>query len=584
MENSHCKTVEEVLDEFNVDINKGLTNGQVLDQRKKYGLNQLPKESGTPLWKLILKQFDDILVRILVASAIISFVLALLEEEYALHSFVEPFVIVLILVINATVGVLQEGNAEKAIEALKEYEAPTATVIREGKVSSIPAVELVPGDIVELAVGDRIPADIRLLKLNSTALKSDQSALTGESVSVTKTPDVVPQEDIELQGKTNLLFSGSTITYGKCIGVVIATGLNTEIGKINEMIKSGKKLKKDDDQEKEVEDNKQTPLQRNLDKFGNTLSKIILGICILVWAVNITHFTDPVYGGWMKGAVHFFKIAVALGVAAIPEGLPTVITLTFAVGTQKMAKNNAIMRTLPAVETLGATSVICSDKTGTLTTNKMSVIKMVTVEDEEGTINEYEVKDTQYQPDGEIHLDGKLIEQPTDHICLTEMAQVCALCNDSNLVYDEKDNIKPVGEPTEAALRVMVEKIGVPTTQAQMELNEADAKTRLMFCNNYWMKKFKKIKTLEFTRARKSMSVYCEEGILFVKGAYEQILARCDKIRLNGSGRIVELSPKLRQHIISYIQQNLSIKEALRCLGLKNLKNMLIENRNGLLQ
>ncbi|KAB1733163.1 HAD-IC family P-type ATPase, partial [Klebsiella pneumoniae] len=424
MEDAHAKTWEEVVDYFGVEPERGLALEQVKKNQEKYGPNELPAEEGKSLLTLILEQFDDLLVKILLLAAIISLVLALFEEHEdeaeQLTAYVEPFVILLILIANAVVGVWQEKNAESAIEALKEYEPEMGKVIRADKsgVQKIKARDIVPGDIVEVSVGDKIPADLRIFKILSTTLRIDQSILTGESVSVIKHTDPVPDPRAVNQDKKNMLFSGTNVSAGKARGIVIGTGLNTAIGKIRTEMFETEEIK--------------TPLQQKLDEFGEQLSKVISVICVAVWAINIGHFNDPAHGGsWLKGAIYYFKIAVALAVAAIPEGLPAVITTCLALGTRRMAKKNAIVRSLPSVETLGCTSVICSDKTGTLTTNQMSVSRMFVFKEisENGVpdLFQFELTGSTYEPVGDLFLNGQKVKA-SDYESLQEITTICMMC------------------------------------------------------------------------------------------------------------------------------------------------------------
>ncbi|KTG41362.1 hypothetical protein cypCar_00035479 [Cyprinus carpio] len=543
MENAHIKSVEEVYSYLNVNESTGLTLDQVKRQREKWGPNELPAEEGKSIWELVFEQFEDLLVRILLLAACISFVLAWFEEgEETITAFVEPFVILLILIANAIVGVWQERNAENAIEALKEYEPEMGKVYRQDRksVQRIKAKDIVPGDIVEVAVGDKVPADIRLCAIRSTTLRVDQSILTGESVSVIKHTDPVPDPRAVNQDKKNMLFSGTNIAAGKAIGVVVATGVNTEIGKIRDEMASTEQ--------------ERTPLQQKLDEFGEQLSKVISLICIAVWIINIGHFNDPVHGGsWIRGAIYYFKIAVALAVAAIPEGLPAVITTCLALGTRRMAKKNAIVRSLPSVETLGCTSVICSDKTGTLTTNQMSVCRMFIME----------------KAEGEKFLDNRVVKS-SQYDGLVELATICALCNDSSLDFNETKGVyEKVGEATETALTCLVEKMNVFDTDVRSlsKIERANA------CNSVIKQLMKKEFTLEFSRDRKSMSVYCSpnkarssSAKMFVKGAPEGVIDRCTYVRVGGSR--VPLTQGIKDKIMSVIKEYGTGRDTLRCLAL----------------
>ncbi|XP_065054226.1 sarcoplasmic/endoplasmic reticulum calcium ATPase 1-like [Rhopilema esculentum] len=569
MDSAHTFTCEEILQRLNVSVKDGLNSEQVERLREKYGLNELPPEEGKPLWKLVLEQFDDLLVKILLVAAVISFVLAFFEDaEDRTTAFVEPFVILLILFLNAVIGVWQERNAESAIEALKEYEPEIAKVLRVGKASvqKIKAKYLVPGDIVEVSVGDKIPADTRIIDITSTTLRVDQSILTGESVSVIKHCDPIHDERAVNQDKRNMLFSGTNVSVGKCIGVVIGTGLNTEIGKIrNKIVET---------------ENEKTPLQMKLDEFGEQLSKVITLICIAVWAINIGHFSDPVHGGsWIKGAVYYFKIAVALAVAAIPEGLPAVITTCLALGTRRMAKKNAIVRSLPSVETLGCTSVICSDKTGTLTTNQMSISKLFVVDDlDNGAAKfaNFDVSGTTYEPIGSVTINDAPVGIQ-QYPALEELATICSLCNDSGVDYNEsKKCYEKVGEATETALIVFVEKINI----TGVDLSKKTKAEKAHACNDALRSMYNKEFTLEFSRDRKSMSVYCspksngpatrshqKDGPkMFVKGAPEGILDRCSYVRIGKDRK--EMTDELRSKIIEQIGLYGTGKDTLRCLAL----------------
>ncbi|KAG9038480.1 hypothetical protein FRB95_001337 [Tulasnella sp. JGI-2019a] len=534
MEAPWSHSSQQVLEHFNVNPATGLSPAAVEKHIELYGKNELPEDPPTPLWELILEQFKDQLVLILLASAVISFILAILEEREPGASlwtaFVEPTVILLILVANAAVGVIQETNAEKAIDALKEYSPDVAKVIRDGAVVRINAVDIVPGDILTVAVGDRIPADARLLSISSSTFRVDQAILTGESTSVSKTTGVVKDAQAVKQDMTNILFSGTTVVNGSARAVAVHTGSRTAIGDIHRSISS--------------QISEKTPLKRKLDDFGDSLAKVITVICILVWIVNIRHFSDPAHHGRLKGAIYYFKIAVALAVAAIPEGLAAVITACLALGTKKMAQKNAIVRNLPSVETLGCTNVICSDKTGTLTTNQMSVAKFLVANNQSPGFDDFVVEGTTYSPLGAISdakgrvLSTTELETPS----MVRLAEICAVCNDSRIVYNEEKAVfSNIGEPTEAALKVLVEKIGSANLSPK-ELADLSPSARTSAVSSHYEGSITRLLTFEFSRDRKMMSVLTrrqtnantDRGILFVKGAPESVLERCTTIQVNG--------------------------------------------------
>ncbi|KAJ0967694.1 hypothetical protein J5N97_024611 [Dioscorea zingiberensis] len=566
MDAAYARSVSEVLEAFGVDPTKGLSDSQVAENAKIYGRNVLPQEGSTPLWKLILKQFDDLLVKILIAAAFVSFLLALIDGETGLAAFLEPSVILMILAANAAVGVITETNAEKALEELRAYQADVATVLRNGCFSILPATELVPGDVVEVGVGCKVPADMRMIEILSNQLRVDQAILTGESCSVAKDLESTAAANAVYQDKTNILFSGTVVVSGRARAVVVGVGSNTAMGNIREAM-----LRTED----EV-----TPLKKKLDEFGTFLAKVIAGICVLVWVVNIGHFRDPAHGGFVRGAIHYFKIAVALAVAAIPEGLPAVVTTCLALGTKRMARLNAIVRSLPSVETLGCTTVICSDKTGTLTTNMMSVSKICVVRSvHRGPITmDFTLTGTTFAPEGLIFdASGTQVEFPAQFPCLLHIAMCSSLCNESILQYNpDKRNYEKIGESTEVALRVLVEKVGLPGFDSMPSaLNMLSKHERASYCNRYWEHQFKKISLLEFSRDRKMMSVLCsrkQQEIMFSKGAPESIISRCTHILCNDDGSSVPLTAEIRNELEARFQ-SFAGKDTLRCLALA-LKRM----------
>ncbi|KAK1427156.1 hypothetical protein QVD17_15839 [Tagetes erecta] len=556
-----AKDVQECARNYQVDMKFGLSDGDVEKRLRKYGTNELEKHEGRSIFGLIVDQFNDTLVRILLAAAVISFVLAWYEgeedEEMEITAFVEPLVIFLILIVNAIVGVWQESNAEKALEALKEIQSEQATVIRNGrKVSCLPAKELVPGDIVELRVGDKVPADMRVVNLVSSTLRVEQGSLTGESEAVSKTTKPVPEAS-DIQGKKCMVFSGTTVVNGNCICMVTETGMNTEIGKVHSQIQEASQAEED------------TPLKKKLNEFGDVLTVLIGLICITVWVINVKYFLSWEFvDGWPRNfkfsfekCTYYFEIAVALAVAAIPEGLPAVITTCLALGTRKMAQKNALVRKLPSVETLGCTTVICSDKTGTLTTNQMAVAKLVATGHGPNVLRSFNVEGTTYNP-----LDGKIQDWPAGRMDanLRTIAKIAALANDAGIEKSEKGYVA-TGMPTEAALKVLVEKMGLPN---EFGSRSATINNDLMVCSHEWSKVETRIATLEFDRDRKSMGVIVSSksgrNSLLVKGAVENLLERSSHLQLL-DGSVVELDNRAKTVILNSLNELSS--SALRVLG-----------------
>lgn len=548
MENAFASSAEHVALRLNVDPNLGLTSTQARLARKKYGPNSFPEEPPVPLWKLVAGQFQDKLAIVLLVSAVVSFILAVVdndgEQQQDLSAYVDPVVILAILVLNAIVGVRQEKGAEESIRALSEYTTTEAKVLRNRAIVRVKASELVPGDIIDLSVGDSAPADCRLYSISSHSFLVDQSILTGESESVAKSTAAVPDLNAVKQDQTNMVFSGTTVTSGHARAIVVLTGLNTAVGDIHRSILS--------------QISEPTPMKQKLDDFGDLLAKIISIICILVWVININKFWDPAHGGWVRGAIYYFKIAIALAVAAIPEGLAVVITTCLALGTKKMAARNAIVRNLPSVETLGSTSVICSDKTGTLTTNQMCVSNLLTL-NPDGSSCRYSVSGNGFAPDGEIQSSsGQVLSSPYKNAPLRLIAEISALCNESELTKNPTSgSYGYIGEPTEAALRVLVEKIGSDSVNTAGIVTPSPV-------NREYVSRFTLESTQEFSRDRKSMSVLLKSGsdhVLFVKGAPERILSQSIKYYSeSGEASITdEIRRQLLSELAKYSRQGLRV-------------------------
>ena len=344
----HDQSREDVLKALSTDRQKGLDTGEVARRQEQYGANRLREKKRKTTLGRFLDQFKDVMILILIAAAIVSFVIICVEKNWG--ELFEPALILLIVILNAAMGVYQEGKAEKALDALKNMSAPHARVIRNGVETVIDAAFLVPGDIIRLEAGDFVPADARLLQ--SAGLKSEESALTGESVPAEKDAEAEVDAKAPLGDRHNMVFSGCSITYGTALAVVTATGMDTEMGKIANLLDN--------------ESDAQTPLQQKLAQLGKYLGIVALAACAVIFVVGILNDTDP---------LDIFMTAVSLAVSAIPEGLPAIVTIVLSIGVQRMVKRNALIRRLPAVETLGSASIICSDKTGTLTQNRMTLVK-----------------------------------------------------------------------------------------------------------------------------------------------------------------------------------------------------------------
>ena len=498
--NWFSKSVEEVKNELATDLEKGLTDEIVKKQREKYGANELKTQKKKSLFVKFLEQFKDFMIIVLIIAAVVSGVVGYMEGE----GITDSIIILIVVIVNAIIGVAQEAKAEKSLEALQKLSSHSAKVMRNGNLAVVPSKELVPGDIVILDTGDFVPADLRIIE--SANLKSQEASLTGESVPVEKNEKIITDEKVGIGDRVNMLFSSSLITYGRGKGIVVETGMNTEVGKIagiiNDTVKS------------------ETPLQTKLNKLGKTLGLAALVICAVIFGIGLLYGKEP---------IDMFMTAVSLAVAAIPEGLAAVSTIVLAIGVQRMVKKHAIVKKLPAVETLGSATVICSDKTGTLTQNKMTVKKVFY---DEKLVNLEDIKQEEIKDD------------------LEKLVYVSMLCNDTKV---GKDN-ELTGDPTETALVDMGFNLSF-----KPELFEI----------------LPRVAEIPFDSDRKLMTTIHklnDKYIVYTKGGVDELLKRCNKYILNN-----ELKDNLDSYKPTIYKYNEEMaKNALRVLamGYKELDHM----------
>ncbi len=456
----HDKQVCKVLEALSSNKQNGLSADRVQELRQIHGENKLREKKKKSLARRFFEQFKDVMIIILLIAAVVSFALTIYEKNYG--ELFEPLLIVAIVILNAVIGVFQESKAERALDALKNLSAPHARVIRGGKEMIIEAWELVPGDIIKLEAGDFIPADARLIE--SVSLKSEESALTGESVPSEKDANATVETNAPLGDRTNMVFSGCSITYGTATAIVTATGMNTEMGKIANLLAGEEETK--------------TPLQQKLSSLGKYLGFVALGCCAVIFVVGLLNDLEP---------KSMFMTAVSLAVSAIPEGLPAIVTVVLSIGVQRMVKKNAIIRKLPAVETLGSASVICSDKTGTLTQNRMTLVRA------------YSDITCEYSNIGDSGSDE-----------IRQLLTYGTLCSDGRVEFSEDGTATHIGDPTETSIIFAAHKKDIH----QNEINQACPR----------------LASIPFDSDRKLMtSINSVNGknIVIVKGAFDIMSQRC---------------------------------------------------------
>ncbi len=466
----HALAPANALKILNTSFDQGITQEEAKKRLEQYGFNRLQEGKKISPWRLLLAQFQNVLVIILlIATGLSGF----------LGETVEAVTIAAIVLLAVVLGFVQEYRAEKAMEALKKMAAPTAKVIRNGEQREIPAAELVPGDIILLAAGDRIPADARLIQ--EANLRTEEAALTGESLPAEKTAEVIANPQASVGDRSNIVYGGTSVSHGRGKAVVVATGMQTEFGKIAAML--------------QTVESEETPLQQNLDRVGKTLAKVALGVVLVISAIGV--YRD-------QPLVEIFLFGIALAVAVVPEALPTVVTISLAIGVQRMVRRHALIRKLPAVETLGCTSVICTDKTGTLTKNEMTVRRIWVVG------KTYDVSGAGYAPVGNFSRNG---QQEKPHDGLLELLRAGVLASDARLIEESDGVFDIAGDPTEGALVVAAAKVGLFRGDLEKEAP--------------------RIGEIPFTSEIKRMMTLHETddgNMAYAKGAPEMILPLCTRL------------------------------------------------------
>ena len=507
--------VEEVSKTLNTDLEKGLSEEEAKKRQKENGYNELQEKKKKSLFVKFLEQFKDFMIIILIIAAIISGLVGQMQGE----GFTDSIIILIVVILNAVIGVIQENKAEKSLEALKKMSSYSAKVMRDGKVTVIPSRELVPGDIVILDTGDYVPADIRII--DAVNLKVQEASLTGESVPVEKDAATIENEEVSLGDRTNMLFSSSLVTYGRGKGIVVETGMHTEVGNIAGMLNS-------------VEETA-TPLQQKLNKLGKSLGIMAIVICIVIFIIGLA------YG---KDVIDMFMTAVSLAVAAIPEGLAAVSTIVLAIGVQRMVKKNAIVKKLPAVETLGSASVICSDKTGTLTQNKMEVQKVYV--------------NGQLIDAKELYKENKYNSDELEKTILIGM-----LCNDTKIA---PSNPNTATSENEASNSENTNSLNVTFTGDPTEIALTQLAFNLKYDENE-INNHPRVAEIPFDSDRKLMTTVNKFGdkyLVCTKGGLDELLSICNSYSENG-----EIKTNLKDRIPEIEKQNESLaKNALRVLAM----------------